>query len=77
VSASRLKIPDGLRAMADLARRLEWTITRCGSGHLAWRSPDGTVVFTASTPSDLRGVRNARAKLRRAGLRLEAPWTST
>ena len=72
MSTSRLKVPDGLRAMAALARRLGWQVTPTRSGHLAWRSPDGTVVYTPSTPSDYRAIRNARARLRRAGLRMEA-----
>lgn len=32
-------------------------------------SPDGrTIITVAATPSDFRGLRNARAELRRAGL---------
>lgn len=70
MSRSRLRIPEALRSIADLAAELGWTVTRRrGSGHLAWRSPDGAVVFTPSTPSDYRSSKNSRAQLRRAGLR--------
>lgn len=71
------RVPEPLRAAARLARRRRWRLTLTGSGHLRWESPDGTVVVTASTPSDSRSTRNSRAELRRAGLRPEAPWTST
>ena len=69
---SRLRVPEAFRSMQDLARKLGWTVTlRQGSGHLEWRSPDGEVIITPSTPSDHRSYRNSRARLRRAGLRDE------
>jgi predicted RNA binding protein YcfA (HicA-like mRNA interferase family) len=69
VSRNRLRIPDALRSMADLAAKLGWTVTHTRSGHLRWRSPDGVTVFTPSTPSDHRSSKNSRAQLRRAGLK--------
>jgi hypothetical protein len=62
------KIPDAFRAAARRADAAGWTITYRGSGHLAWKPPSGRMVFTPATPSDPRGMRNALAKLRRAGL---------
>ncbi len=73
MSTSRVRVPEPLRATARLARRRKWKITLAGSGHLRWHAPDGTVVVTASTPSDHRSTRNSRAALRRAGLRPETP----
>jgi hypothetical protein len=62
-------IPEPYRALARLALDSGWAITRCGSGHLRWAPPGGGApVFTPASPSDGRGVRNVRAKLRRAGL---------
>jgi hypothetical protein len=66
---NRLRIPDALRSMARSARDHGWAISLRGSGHLAWRSPDGETVITPSTPSDRRSTLNARARLRRAGLK--------
>lgn len=63
------RIPEPLRALAQYARHAGWSITHLGSGHLRWRSPDGAVVVTASTPGDRRTALNERARLRRAGLR--------
>jgi hypothetical protein len=71
VSASRIRVPEPLRATARLARRLGWRLSRSGTGHLRWESPDGAVVFTTSTPGDRRSTLNDRAELRRAGLRTE------
>lgn len=65
----RPRTPEPLRAMAGLAHRLSWRITLTGGGHLRWQAPDGTAVITASTPSDRRGSRNDRSRLRRAGLK--------
>ena len=69
---ARIKIPEALRRMAAAAHRQQWTITRTGSGHLRWQPPQGTAVFTPSTPGKGRSVENCIAKLRRAGLTLEA-----
>jgi hypothetical protein len=71
MSRSRLRIPESLRDMARTARSRNWTISLRGSGHLKWRSPDGEIVITPSTPSDSRSAKNARARLRRAGLKEE------
>lgn len=60
------------REMNDLRRRAErqgWTIELRRSGHLKWVPPaGGPFVFSPSTPSDVRGIRNTRAELRRHGL---------
>ena len=73
MSASRIRIPESLRPLAALAARLGWVISQAGSGHLRWEAPDGKVVITSATPSCKRGKgsRNDRARLRKAGLRLE------
>jgi predicted RNA binding protein YcfA (HicA-like mRNA interferase family) len=41
-------------------------IRRTGSGHICWRHPSGVRYVTPSSPSDYRGIRNARADIRRA-----------
>jgi hypothetical protein len=67
--STRLKVPEPLRRLAAAARADGWLLTVTGGGHLKWMPPQGGApVFTASTPGDWRSSRNARAKLRRAGL---------
>ena len=74
VSARHRKIPEPLRAAARLARRLGWSVTYTGGGHLRWKPPSGPPVFTPSTPgAGNRSISNCLADLRRAGLTLEAP----
>lgn len=46
------------------------TVERTGGGHLKVTTPGGEMVYTGSTPSDLRSWLNARARLRRAGVDL-------
>ncbi len=71
MSRSRLRVPESLRALARAARAKGWTIALRGSGHLEWRSPDGAVIITPSTPGDRRSSKNTRARLLRAGLKEE------
>jgi predicted RNA binding protein YcfA (HicA-like mRNA interferase family) len=63
-----LRIPEPYRALAKLARRLGWTVSSTRNSHLRWRRPDGHVVITAGSPSDHRGIRNDKVRLRKAGL---------
>lgn len=61
------KIPEAYRAAARAAVRAGWRIERT-SRHLAWTSPAGTVVITASTPGHRSTLLKDLAELRRAGL---------
>lgn len=66
-----MKIPEVYRSLYELAIAAGWTVTRTGTNHLRWRSPSGRLAFTAGTPDkDPREYKNARAKLRRAGLKV-------
>jgi predicted RNA binding protein YcfA (HicA-like mRNA interferase family) len=59
------------KEVAELVRRARahgWVVQKTRGGHLRWKSPDGKVVFSGSTPSDVRAVRNIRSSLRRMGL---------
>jgi len=57
-----------LNALAKRARKQGWTITlHKKSGHLEWRAPNGGVVFTASTPSDFRAIKNTLNRLCKLG----------
>ena len=67
MSARPRKIPEAYRAAARVAQRAGWRIERTAR-HLAWTSPAGMVVITASTPGGPRARRNDLAELRRAGL---------
>jgi hypothetical protein len=61
-------VTTALRRLARHAEAHGWTIRHTRDGHLVWIAPTGQRVVSASTPSDRRGLRNHRARLRRAGL---------
>jgi predicted RNA binding protein YcfA (HicA-like mRNA interferase family) len=61
--------------LAELFKRLEsegWEIERRKAGHVRLTSPKGGVVFTSSSPSDFRALRNVERDLKRAGWKPEA-----
>lgn len=61
-----------LRALQSYAERHGWTITKRRCGHLRWQSKTGAIVFTSSTPSDVRAVHKIRRDLVRNGLPKES-----
>jgi hypothetical protein len=69
VSGLPRKFPEAYRAAGRAALSAGWQIERTAR-HLAWKSPAGTVVITASTPGRRRARLNDLAELRRAGLPL-------
>jgi predicted RNA binding protein YcfA (HicA-like mRNA interferase family) len=48
------------------AEREGWTVRRTGSGHWQWKSPEGAIHVTASTPR--RGEDQLRRSLERMGV---------
>lgn len=52
------------------AEKAGWTVEPSRGGHLKWKAPTGAVVFSASTPSDHRAIKNHLSLLRKAGLNL-------
>ena len=54
-----------LRQLIREYQRYGWTITKTGSNHYLWLSPDGREVITASTPGDYRNLANIKSQLRR------------
>jgi len=53
--------------IAQMHRELEehgWRLTQTGSKHLRCTAPNGDFVFSAATPSDYRGLKNFRARVR-------------
>lgn len=59
-----------LREIEDAARRAGWTVSKTSRGHTRFvpPNPHGQIVITAGSPSDIRGLRNLRAALKRQGL---------
>jgi hypothetical protein len=56
-----------LRQIAITAAHQGWRVTRTGGGHLRWTSPTGAPVFSGSTLSDHRALRNIEMQLRKHG----------
>lgn len=64
-------MPEQFRALYAAARRQGWKVRYDGKGHLCWEAPGGERVSTPSSPSrSPNSYMNARAKLRRAGLKV-------
>lgn len=42
-----------------------WEVARTNGGHFRWKHPNGSIVFTGSTPSDRRALKNIETHLRR------------
>lgn len=56
-------------ATARAAVEQGWTIEMTRGGHVRWTAPSGRVIFSPSSPSDRRAIRNTIAMLRREGFR--------
>lgn len=63
-----MKVAKCIRRLVKAARAQGWEVKMTGGGHLRFSSPDGSIVFTSSTPSCPRAAKNCRAELRRKGL---------
>lgn len=57
-----------IKAIIRMAQAQGWVITKTNGGHLRWTAPTGGFVFTASTPSDNRAIKNIMRDLRAYGL---------
>jgi len=44
-----------------------WTVTLLRSNHIEWKGPKGGIVYTGSSPSDFRVVKNTIRELRKHG----------
>lgn len=62
----KLKNKD-LTVLVRKAKSQGWTITYTGGGHLKWVSPTGEIVFSSSTPSDTRTLKNTKQQLKMRG----------
>jgi len=60
-----------VKAVVPRALHQGWRVELRRAGHLVFRAPSaGTpLIFTGSTPSDVRSTRNLVAKLKRHGFR--------
>jgi hypothetical protein len=58
-----------LKDVIQQARDQGWEVRLTNGGHYCFRAPNGTQVFGASTPSDVRSIANLRARLKRNGFR--------
>lgn len=68
-----------LAELIDHAQRQRWKVKTTGGGHYRWTSPNKAIrpVFTGATSGGGRGMPNALAALRRAGLKIPTGTTFT
>lgn len=66
-----MPIHKDIQVLERTAREQGWQVVITGGDHLKWTGPNGTLIFSAATPSDFRTIRNLKAKLSKAGLNLE------
>lgn len=66
-----MKGPREYRDLIERAKSQGWTLHLSGGGHLVWQSPTGVKVFSASSPSDHRAVKNVKRDLKRYGMRFD------
>jgi hypothetical protein len=66
-----VRYPQEVRSEAKAALHLGWTIVLANSGHFKWYDSNGRLqVVMGSTPSkNKRGMLNAKAKLKRLGVK--------
>lgn len=63
-----------LLPLVSFALNEGWDVSRTASGHLKFSKAGCAPIYTGTTASDYRATRNAKARLRRAGVRqLEGP----
>jgi hypothetical protein len=67
-----------VQALIDAAWDAGWYVLRTEGGHIKFMSTDRvSTVYTGSSPSDYRAVKNAQAELERNGLRFDHPRERT
>lgn len=54
-----------LRQIRRDAEKRGWLIRLTNGGHLKWIWVNGTVLFSAQTPSDYRAIKNIENRIRR------------
>lgn len=57
-----------IQELVKEAKHQGWTVELTKSVHYKWISPLGAFVFTASTPSDNRAIKNIKRELRAKGM---------
>lgn len=58
-------LPKDWQKLAAEAIADGWVLRRTNGGHICWKAPNGGMVFSPSTPSDWRGIRNHRSDMDR------------
>lgn len=63
---SRARPTKHVRELLELAGQLGFELERTKGGHLVFRKPGRQPVFSSSTPSDVRTIRNLKGQLVRS-----------
>lgn len=65
-----------IQPLVDAAHEQGWSVSHTPGGHIKFIAPDGAIVHGPSTPhGNKRSFENARAQLRRAGLKFHHKGT--
>lgn len=56
-----------LKTLINLAVGQGWSVSINKSGHYKWVAPNGKIVFSSSTPSDNRALKNLERDLKANG----------
>lgn len=59
-----------LHQLQKALKRQGWTITLTKNSHCKYRAPNGRIIVGAASPSDWRGIRNLKARLRQQGAKV-------
>ena len=54
--------------LIKMAKQQGWRVEPTKNGHYKFFAPDGTIVVAGSTPSENRGFKNLKSRLRARGL---------
>ena len=65
----RVDMSRDITHLKRVASKAGWTVGMTNGGHVYFLPPTGGgKIYTSSTPSDVKAIRNVKARLRRLGL---------
>jgi predicted RNA binding protein YcfA (HicA-like mRNA interferase family) len=62
-----MSVKKDVEQLIHVAQDQGWHVTKTKGSHWKWTSPQGAIVFSGQTPSDLRALKNIKRELRLRG----------